>query len=61
LPLEDKKVHFYYTDALSSEPEEYNLDEDPILQVHLDMLYKAVHEIVDEVFNNIVEKVLKGD
>jgi hypothetical protein len=49
---------------LSPKPKEYNPDEDPILQdwlVHLDTMNKTVDEVVDEVFSNIVEIVLKED
>jgi hypothetical protein len=56
------KAHTFCIDALSPEHEEYNLHEDPILQdwlVQLDMLYKIVDEVVDEVFNNIDEKMLR--
>lgn len=56
------KAHTFCIDALSPEHGEYNLNEDPILQdwlVQLDMLYKIVDEVVDEVFNNIDEKVLR--
>lgn len=58
------KSHFYYKDAISPKPKEYNPDEDPILQdwlVHLDMMNKIVDEVVDEVFSNIAEIVLKED
>lgn len=54
------KLHISYTDALSPEPKEYNPDEDPLLQdwlAHLDMLYKTVDKVVDDVFNNVPERV----
>lgn len=47
-------------DALSPEPKEYNPDEDSLLQdwlAHLDMLYKTVDKVVDDVFNNVPERV----
>jgi hypothetical protein len=54
------KLHISYTDALSPEPKEYNPDEDSLLQdwlAHLDMLYKTVDKVVDDVFNNVPERV----
>jgi hypothetical protein len=58
------KVRTFCTDALSPECEDYNPDKDSMLQywlVQLDMLYKIIDEVVDVVFNNIVERVFRGN
>jgi hypothetical protein len=55
-------VHISTTDALSLEPKGYDPDKDPVLQdwlAHLDMMYKTIDEVVNKVFDDITERVLR--